>query len=159
MLLAQLLVLEKLCFWPAVCLGRTVIAKIDSTIYGPDISRYFWAIRSQDNFRYVRIPSYLVSGWLPLINSFACIEANTNAHTSLHYWNFTIGSSLVSHLPIGLVFIGPLHWNFPLVASTNWKLTLVTHIGSYWFGTIIIGTAVVSKRQLFHIGSDIRWLV
>ena len=37
--------------------------------------------------------------------------------------HFTIGS-LVSHLPIGLVFIGPLHWNFPFVTSTNWKLIL-----------------------------------
>ena len=26
---------------PLPCLGRTVIAKIDTTIFGPDISRYF----------------------------------------------------------------------------------------------------------------------
>ena len=82
-------------------------------------------------------------------------------------------SSLVLHWshtsPIGLLFIGPLHWNFPLVTSIHWKitlvtsihwkLTLVTHIGSYWIGTVIIETMVVPKRQPFHIGLDIRWLV
>ena len=44
------------------CLGRTVIAKIDSTIFGPDISGYFWASRSPNSPGYVRISLFLVSG-------------------------------------------------------------------------------------------------
>ena len=78
-------------------------------------------------------------------------------HITLYHWFF---------IHVGLTF-HPLAW-YSLVhciGTSHWLLlpignyTLVTHIGSCWIRTIIIGTTVVPKCRPFHIGSDIRWLI
>ena len=74
--------------------------------------------------------------------------------TILNHW-FFVGLKL-QHWFIGYT-LNPLagHSLVHCIGTSHWKPTLVTHIGSHWIGTINIGTTVVLKRPLFHIGSDI----